>query len=80
MNDQTIIRRINALMIDILEVNEEDLIPRSNFYKIGRDSLDYVWLYVQVEKTFNFKITAEEIVKVKSLADFYSYVIRNSTL
>lgn len=78
MNNVEVIKTINDLLIDCIEVTQEQIIPSANFYKIGRDSLDYVWLYAQVEKTFGFKITVDEIVKVKTVEDFYNYVIRKN--
>ena len=77
MQNNEIIKKINELLIDCIEVTEEQIIPNANFYKIGRDSLDYVWLYAQIEKAFGFKISTEEIIKVKTVQDFYSYVCKN---
>jgi len=74
MQNNEIIKKINELLIDCIEVTEEQIIPNANFYKIGRDSLDYVWLYAQIEKTFGFKISTEEIIRVKTVQDFYSFV------
>ena len=79
MRNDEIIKKVNELLIDCIEVTEKQIVPYANFYKIGRDSLDYVWLYAQIEKTFGFKITTKEIVKVKTVEDFYSYVINKST-
>jgi acyl carrier protein len=80
MTDNEVTSTLDYLLIDCIEVTKDQIIPSANFYKIGRDSLDYVWLYAQVEKTFKFKITTEEIIKVKTVADFYSYVIYKTPL
>jgi acyl carrier protein len=80
MSDNEIIKKVNELLIDCIEVTEEEIVRNANFYKIGRDSLDYVWLYAQIEKTFGFKITVDEIVKVRTVDDFYSYVKNKTTL
>jgi acyl carrier protein len=74
MQNDEIIIKVNNMLIDCIEVTEEQLDPKANFYKIGKDSLDYVWLFAQIEEKFGFKITTEEIVKVTTLQDFYSYV------
>jgi Acyl carrier protein len=41
---------------------------------VGIDSLDFVDIVVLVEEKFGFKIKAEEMTEVKTLASFYDYI------
>ena len=77
MQNDEIIRKINQLLIDEIEIDETQINPAADLKKdLGIDSLDFVDLFVIVENNFGFKMKAEEMADVKSLQDFYSYIIR----
>jgi len=76
MQNDEIIRKINQLLIDEIEIEETQINPSADLKNdLGIDSLDFVDLFVIVENNFGFKMKAEEMADVKSLQDFYSYII-----
>ena len=76
MQNEEIIRKINQLLVDEIEIEEAQINPAADLKKdLGIDSLDFVDLFVIVENNFGFKMKAEEMADVKSLQDFYSYII-----
>jgi len=76
MQNDEIIRKINQLLIDEIEIDESQINPAADLKKdLGIDSLDFVDLFVIVENNFGFKMKAEDMADVKSLDDFYQYII-----
>ena len=76
MQNDEIIRKINQLLIDEIEIDETQINPAADLKKdLVIDSLDFVDLFVIVENNFGFKMKAEEMTDVKSLQDFYNYII-----
>jgi acyl carrier protein len=76
MQNDEIIRKINQLLIDEIEIEETQIQPTADLKKdLGIDSLDFVDLFVIIEHHFGFKMKAEEMVNVRSLEDFYNYII-----
>jgi acyl carrier protein len=76
MQNDEIIRKINQLLIDEIEIDETQINPAADLKKdLGIDSLDFVDLFVIIENNFGFKMKAEEMADVKSLDDFYNYII-----
>ena len=77
MQNDEIIRKINQLLIDEIEIEETQINPAADLKKdLGIDSLDFVDLFVIIENNFGFKMKAEEMADVKSLEDFYTYIIK----
>ena len=77
MQNEEIIKRINQLLIDEIEIDEAQISPAADLKKdLGIDSLDFVDLFVIIENNFGFKMKAEEMSEIKKLDDFYNYVIR----
>jgi acyl carrier protein len=77
MQNEEIIKRINQLLIEEIEIDEAQISPAADLKKdLGIDSLDFVDLFVIIENNFGFKMKAEEMSDIKKLDDFYSYVIR----
>jgi acyl carrier protein len=77
MDKDDIIRKINQLLVDEIEIEETQIYPDADLKKdLGIDSLDFVDLFVIVENNFGFKMKAEEMADVKSLEDFYTYIIK----
>ena len=75
MDRSEIEEKVNAFLIDELEIEEEKLKPEARLKEdIGIDSLDFVDIVVIVEKVFGFKIKTEELKQVKTLSQFYDYV------
>ena len=77
MQNEEIIKRINQLLIEEIEIDEAQISPSADLKKdLGIDSLDFVDLFVIIENNFGFKMKAEEMSDIKKLDDFYTYVIR----
>jgi acyl carrier protein len=77
MQNDEIISKINQLLVEEIEIEESQINPAADLKKdLGIDSLDFVDLFVIVENNFGFKMKAEEMADVKTLQDFYSYIIK----
>ncbi|MBE0648108.1 MAG: acyl carrier protein [Bacteroidales bacterium] len=77
MQNDEIITKINQLLIDEIEIDEDQIRPEADLKKdLGIDSLDFVDLFVIIENNFGFKMKAEEMSDVKTLHDFYTYIIK----
>lgn len=75
MDRSEIEEKVNAFLIDELEIDEEKLKPEALLKEqLGIDSLDFVDIVVIVEKQFGFKIKPEEMKTVKTLGQFYDYI------
>jgi acyl carrier protein len=71
-----IIKTINSFLIEEFEIENEQISPGARFKEdLDIDSLDLVDLVVVIEKKFGFKVKGEEIVKLKTLQEFYDYII-----
>ena len=78
MERAEIIEKINDFLVDEFELEADQLKPEALLKNdLGIDSLDFVDIIVIIEKNFGFKVKAEEMANVKTLQDFYDYVIDN---
>ena len=76
MQKEEIITKINNLLVTEIEIDEEQISPDADLKKdLGIDSLDFVDLFVIIENHFGFKMKAEEMSGVKTLQDFYDYIL-----
>lgn len=76
MENKEIINKVNDFLIDEFELEEDQLIPTASLKEtLEIDSLDYVDLVVIIEKNFGFKVKGEDFATIKSLQDFYDYII-----
>ncbi len=77
MQNDEIINKINQLLIEEIEIDEDQIRPQADLKKdLGIDSLDFVDLFVIIENNFGFKMKAEEMTDVKTLQDFYNYLFQ----
>lgn len=75
MNQQEIISRINAFMVEDFEVEESSITPAADLKEtLDLDSLDYIDLVVAIEQNFGFKVKPEDFQTMKTIQDFYNYV------
>ncbi|MBO7445940.1 MAG: acyl carrier protein [Bacteroidales bacterium] len=75
MNRSEIEEKVNAFLVEELEIEEEKLVPEALLKEqLGIDSLDFVDIVVIVEKLFGFKIKPEDMKNVKTLSQFYDYI------
>lgn len=76
MENKEIINKVNDFLINEFELEEDQLIPTASLKEtLEIDSLDYVDLVVIIEKNFGFKVKGEDFATIKSLQDFYDYII-----
>jgi len=77
MQNEEIIQRINQLLVDEIEIEKERINPAADLKNdLEIDSLDFVDLFVIIERNFGVKMKAEEMADIKSLQDFYDYIIK----
>lgn len=75
MERKEIEEKVNAFLIEDLEIEEDKIFPEAKLKEdMGIDSLDFVDIVVIVEKNFGFKIKPEEMAKVTTLSLFYDYI------
>ena len=75
MNRSEIEEKVKEFMIEDLEIDEEKIYPEAKFKEdMGIDSLDFVDIVVIVDKTFGFKLKAEEMAGVDTFAKFCDYI------
>jgi acyl carrier protein len=77
MTREQIITRVNEILVDEFEVDQNDIAAEANLREtLDLDSLDYVDLVVIIESNFGFKVVAEDFISIHTFGDFYSYVER----
>ncbi|XZF16430.1 acyl carrier protein [Chitinophagaceae bacterium MMS25-I14] len=75
MNQNEIIERINAFMVEDFEVDETAISPDADLKStLDLDSLDYIDLVVAIEQNFGFKVKPEDFQQMHTIGDFYNYV------
>ena len=76
MDKEEIINKINIFLVEEFEIETGQLKPEALLKTdLGIDSLDFVDIIVIIERNFGFKVKGEEMGNVKTLQDFYDYVI-----
>jgi acyl carrier protein len=76
MNNEEIISKINALLVEEFEVEESIIQPDANLNEtLELDSLDYIDFVVVIESNFHFKVKREDFNGIATFQDFYNYVI-----
>ena len=75
MDQQEVISRINAFMVEDFEVDEQAIVPEADLRAtLDLDSLDYIDLVVVIEQNFGFKVKTEDFQQMHTIKDFYDYV------
>jgi len=75
MNRTEIEEKVNAFLVDELEIDAEKLKPEARLKEdLGVDSLDLVDIVVIVDKTFGFKLRPDEMKGVVKLGQFYDHI------
>ena len=75
MTRQEIEDKVKNFLVEELEFDEENIQPEARLKEdIGVDSLDFVDIVVIVEKTFGFKIVAEDMKTIKTFGQFCDYI------
>ena len=75
MDRNLIIDRVNNLLVEEFEIEQDLLTPEASLKSdLEIDSLDFVDIVVLIDREFGFKPKAEELKAVKTLQDFYDYI------
>ena len=75
MNRSEIEEKVKEFLIEDLEIDEEKVYPEAKLKEdMGIDSLDFVDIVAIVDKTFGFKLKAEEMAGVDTFAKFCDYI------
>jgi acyl carrier protein len=78
-NMSEIAKKVIAIVVDKLGVEESQVTPEANFTSdLGADSLDTVELIMELEKEFNLSIPDDEAEKIATVGDAIAY-IENAT-
>lgn len=72
---QDVQKKISAILIDKLGINESEITPDASFVKdLGIDSLDYAELVMEFEQTFDIKIPDDDAEKMQTIGQAVAYI------
>jgi acyl carrier protein len=75
MNKEEIISKINSILADEFEVEENFIKPDKPLMEtLDLDSLDLVDLVVLIENNFGYKMKAEDFTGMVTFGDFYEFI------
>lgn len=76
MQQEDTIKKINQMLIEEFEIEESQIHSDARFKEdFDIDSLDFVDLVVIIEKNFGIKVKGEDMVHIKTLGDFYNFIL-----
>ena len=76
MQQEDTIQKINRMLIEEFEIDESQINAEARFKEdFDIDSLDFVDLVVIIERNFGFKVKGEDMVQIKTLGDFYNFIL-----
>ena len=76
MQQEDTIQKINRMLIEEFEIEESQISADARFKEdFDIDSLDFVDLVVIIERNFGFKVKGEDMVQIKTLGDFYNFIL-----
>ena len=76
MQREETIHKINQMLIEEFEIEESQISSGARFKEdFDIDSLDFVDLVVIIERNFGFKVKGEEMVQIKTLGEFYDFIL-----
>lgn len=71
--------RVNAIIVDKLGVDENEVTPEASFTNdLGADSLDTVELIMEFEKEFNIAIPDDQAEKIGTVGDAIAYIEKHT--
>lgn len=75
MDIQTVIARVDQILIREFELEESEVVPTATLREdLELDSLDGLDLVVALEKEFGFKVDDEVLLKTQTVGDIHSLV------
>lgn len=71
----TVEEQLNAIIVDMLEVEEVQIIPSARFREdLDADSLDLMEMIMEIEEKFGEEISDEDAQHIKTVGDAYAYI------
>lgn len=75
MNSETIVAKVNKILVEGFEIDPDLLVPEAHLGKdLELDSLDGVDLVVAIEKAFSCRIQEADARSMETLEDMYRYI------
>ena len=73
--DDSVIQKINNLLIEEFEVSADTITPDASLKEtLDLDSLDYIDLIAITEANFGCKVKPEDFNTITTFRDFYNYI------
>ena len=69
-----IFEKLQAIIVDKLSVDADEVTLDSTFEDLGADSLDIVEIVMALEEEFDIEISDDEAEKAKSVGDVVNYL------
>ena len=78
MKPETIILKVNGILIDEFELEPESILSDALLREdLDLDSLDGVDLVVALEKAFGFRVDGKVVAEMKTVGDIHDYIRKN---
>ena len=78
MEYEDIVKKVKAIIVDKLGVEESEVTESANFTNdLGADSLDTVELIMEFEKAFEISIPDDQAEKISTVGDAIAYIAEN---
>ncbi|HLV50551.1 MAG TPA: acyl carrier protein [Flavobacterium sp.] len=75
MNIEAIVAKINEILVEEFEVEEDVIEPNKNLREtLDLDSLDYVDLVVIIESNFGVRLVEADFANIATFEDFYQLI------
>ncbi len=69
-----IFEKVRSLIAEQLDIDEEEINPKTTFEDLDADSLDVVELVMALEEEFDLEISDEAVENIKTVADIIDYI------
>ena len=76
MEEKDIIARVNAILMDKLGVENDEIKPEASFTELGADSLDTVEIQMDLEQEFDIALKDDDVEKLKDVQGLYDIVVK----
>ena len=75
MTEEEIFEQLKKLIVELLEVEEEKIVPEASFADdFDADSLDFIELITAVEDAFGIEIPDDDMEKMQTVQEAIDYI------
>lgn len=74
LDEQSILEKVKAIIVEQLGVNEEEVTLKTTFEDLNADSLDIVELIMALEEEFDLEIPDEDAEKILKVGEVVDYI------